>query len=141
MQALIVYLDDQPFAVPRSAIHEVMRVEKRSVVRKGGSDVIPHGDGMLPIVYLHEFFGRTGNSGDSFHVFVTDSEFGAVGIAVDRVAGLREIVVRRVDDALVRVQGIAGATDLGDGRPALILGVAAIVANIPRSNPAKPLAV
>jgi two-component system chemotaxis sensor kinase CheA len=64
---------------------------------------------------------------DSFHVFVTNSDFGSVGIAVDRVEGLREIVVRRVEDSLVRVQGIAGATDLGDGRPVMILSVAAIV--------------
>jgi two-component system chemotaxis sensor kinase CheA len=46
---------------------------------------------------------------------------------VDRVVGLREIVVRSVEDSLVSVPGIAGATDLGDGRPVLILNVAAIV--------------
>jgi two-component system chemotaxis sensor kinase CheA len=35
--------------------------------------------------------------------------------------GQREIVVRAVSDPLVRVDGIAGATDLGDGRVVLIL--------------------
>jgi two-component system chemotaxis sensor kinase CheA len=63
----------------------------------------------------------------SFHVFVVDADSSAVGIAVDRISRQREIVARAVDDALVRVPGIAGATELGDGRPVLILDVAAIV--------------
>jgi chemotaxis protein histidine kinase CheA len=64
---------------------------------------------------------------NSFHVFVVSPGFSAVGIAVDRIAGQREIVVRPIEDSLVRVPGIAGATELGDGRPVLILDVAAIV--------------
>jgi two-component system chemotaxis sensor kinase CheA len=130
MQALIVYIDDQPFAVPRAAIHEVLRVERSAVTMRDGTEVISYGGGVLPILYLRQLFRINGESKDSFHVFVTHSDFGAVGIAVDRVEGLREIVVRRVEDSLVRVQGIAGATDLGDGRPVLILGVAAIVESV-----------
>ena len=44
-----------------------------------------------------------------------------VGVAVDRIVGQREIVVRAIVDPLVRVEGISGATDLGDGRVVLIL--------------------
>ena len=68
-----------------------------------------------------------GKSKNSFHVFVVGSDVNAMGIAVDRIAGQREIVVRSVEDSFVRVPGIAGATELGDGRPVLILDVAAIV--------------
>jgi two-component system chemotaxis sensor kinase CheA len=35
--------------------------------------------------------------------------------------GRQEVVVRTVDDPLVHAPGIAGATDLGDGRPTLVL--------------------
>jgi two-component system chemotaxis sensor kinase CheA len=44
-----------------------------------------------------------------------------VGIAVDRISGQREIVVRSMEDSLVKVEGVSGATDLGDGRAVLIL--------------------
>ena len=37
-------------------------------------------------------------------------------LLVDRIVGQREIVVRSTVDPLIRVNGIAGATDLGDGR-------------------------
>jgi two-component system chemotaxis sensor kinase CheA len=127
MQALIVYIDEQAFAVPQSAICEVLRIECRSVTRRDGAEGIPYGSGVLPIIYLRRVFGILGESQNVCHVFVTTSDFGSVGIAVDRVLGLREIVVRSVEDSLVSVPGIAGATDLGDGRPVLILNVAAIV--------------
>jgi two-component system chemotaxis sensor kinase CheA len=126
MQALIVYIDDQPFAVPRFAIHEVLRVETDAVTMRENNEVIPYRGGVLPIVYLHRLFRMTGKSKSSFHVFVVGSDADAVGIAVDRIAGQREIVVRPIEDSLVRVPGIAGATELGDGRPVLILDVAAI---------------
>jgi two-component system chemotaxis sensor kinase CheA len=44
-----------------------------------------------------------------------------VAFAVDRMLGRHEVVVRSIDDPLVDVPGIAGATDLGDGRPTLVL--------------------
>ena len=127
MQALIIYLDDQPFAVPRSAIHEVLRVETHTVTMRENIEVIPYRDAFLPIVNLRRFFRMQEKSRDSFHVFVAGSDSAMVGIAVDRIAGQREIVVRSIEDSLIRVPGIAGVTELGDGRPVLILDVAAIV--------------
>jgi two-component system chemotaxis sensor kinase CheA len=47
-------------------------------------------------------------------------------LTVDRIVGQREIVVRSTSDPLIRVHGIAGATDLGDGRAVLILDAAAL---------------
>jgi two-component system chemotaxis sensor kinase CheA len=44
-----------------------------------------------------------------------------IAFTVDRMIGRQEVVVRTFDDPLVNVAGIAGATDLGDGRPTLVL--------------------
>ena len=44
-----------------------------------------------------------------------------IAFTVDRMIGRQEVVVRAIDDPLVNVPGIAGATDLGDGRPTLVL--------------------
>jgi hypothetical protein len=38
-----------------------------------------------------------------------------------REAGQQEIVVRPLNDALLKVPGVSGATDLGDGKPTLVL--------------------
>ena len=60
------------------------------------------------------------------HVFVIGNGAAAVGLVVDRIVGQREIVVRSTVDPLIRVSGVAGATDLGDGRVVLILDAAAL---------------
>jgi len=44
-----------------------------------------------------------------------------VAFSVDRMLGRQEVVVRTIEDPLVQAPGIAGATDLGDGRPTLVL--------------------
>jgi two-component system chemotaxis sensor kinase CheA len=59
-------------------------------------------------------------------VVVVGGGAGAVGLAVERAVGQREVVVRGLNDPLVKVAGVAGATDLGDGRVVLILDVAAL---------------
>ena len=50
-----------------------------------------------------------------------------MGLVVDRLLGLREIVVHPVVDPLVAVPGVSGATELGDGRVSLILDSAALL--------------
>jgi two-component system chemotaxis sensor kinase CheA len=40
---------------------------------------------------------------------------------VDRMLGQQEVVVRPLKDPLVTVDGVTGSTDLGDGRPTLVL--------------------
>jgi two-component system chemotaxis sensor kinase CheA len=127
MESLIVYVNDQPFAVPRSLIQEVLRVESHTVSTVEENQVIPWRGGVLPIMYLRRMFRMSETPRTSFHVFVVDTGSGAVGIAVDRISRQREIVARPIEDPLVRVQGIAGATELGNGRPVLILDVAGII--------------
>ncbi|TMQ21137.1 MAG: hypothetical protein E6J91_03075 [Deltaproteobacteria bacterium] len=58
-----------------------------------------------------------------------------VGFTVDRMLGRHEVVVRPVDDVLLKVPGIAGSTDLGDGRPTLVLDLCALSAR-PAERPA-----
>lgn len=127
MESLIVYVNDQPFAVPRSLVQEVLRVESNTVSIVEGNEVIPWRGRVLPIVQLNRMFRMGEKPRADFHVFVVDADFSAVGIAVDRISRQREIVARPIEDPLVRVPGIAGATELGDGRPVLILDITGIL--------------
>ncbi len=49
-----------------------------------------------------------------------------MGFALDRVIGQQEAVVRPLIDPFVQVPGVAGATDLGDGKPTLVLDLVAL---------------
>ena len=70
---------------------------------------------------LRETFRLPAASEKALTLLVVRSERGTTGVAIDRVRTQREVVVRPLVDPLLRVPGISGATELGDGRPILIL--------------------
>lgn len=51
-----------------------------------------------------------------------------VGLAVDRVIGEEDVVIKSIAENFENVRGIAGASILGDGRVSLILDIPALVA-------------
>jgi two-component system chemotaxis sensor kinase CheA len=53
---------------------------------------------------------------------------------VDRVLGQQEVVIRPLADPLVKVSGVTGATDLGDGKPTLVLDLVGLVATLARRS-------
>lgn len=126
--ALIASVGEQRFALPQSVVREVIEVEAATVRVLENNEIIPYRGGVLPLVRLARIFGldAQGEAEHVFHVFVVGSGANAMGLAVDRIIGQREIVVRGMNDHLVKVAGVAGATDLGDGRVVLILDVAAL---------------
>ena len=126
---LIVSVSGHTYAVPQTTVREVMEVQSSSVRAIERNELIPYRDGALPILRLSKAFNLTKpeqSQNDSFHVFVTGTGSSALGIAVDKILGHREIVVRRMGDELAQVPGIAGATDLGDDRVVLIVDVPAL---------------
>ncbi len=98
-----------------------MEVDPTALRTLERNEIAPYRDGVLPIVRLADVFGLEAKPGRALHVFVVGHGLAAVGLAVDRIVGQREIVVRTLADTLVKVPGIVGATDLGDGRVVLIL--------------------
>jgi chemotaxis protein histidine kinase CheA len=83
-------------------------------------------DPLLHLVRLSRLFHLGGSERDRSFALVVGAETRACGILVERIVAKREIVVRPLADPLVQVQGLAGATELGDGRVVLILDAAAI---------------
>jgi len=119
--ALIATVGAETFAVPQGAVREVIEVPVETLLQVERNEVMSYRGAALPVVRLSRLFGLPETTRDRLHLFVIGTGGGAVGIAVDRIIGQREIVVRAIGDALVRVDGISGATDLGDGQVVLIL--------------------
>jgi len=125
-EALIVSVNGQRFAVPQSAVTEVLEVESSSTKVLENNEIIPYRGKVLPLIRLARVFEMNHQRGDNFHVLVIGEETNAVGLAVDRILGQREIVVRAIKDPLAQSRGIAGATELGDQRVVLILDITAL---------------
>jgi two-component system chemotaxis sensor kinase CheA len=96
-------------------------------------ELVPYRGRSLPLLRLCALFELPASARSRFHAFVIGGGQDAVALAVDRILGQREIVVRTIADAFLKVDGISGATELGDGRVVLILDAAAL-ARTPRTG-------
>jgi two-component system chemotaxis sensor kinase CheA len=126
--AAIVNVADQTYAIVQSALREVLEVNIETLVRFENNEAIPYRGSLLPLLYLADLFGlERDRDRRSLRVVVVGSGTSAIGLAVDRIVRQCEIVVRSLNDPFVQTVGIAGATELGDGRVVLILDIPSLV--------------
>jgi two-component system, chemotaxis family, sensor kinase CheA len=124
--AMLARVGDQVFAVPQAAVREVAEIEAHVIRALQGAEVVDFRGAPLPIIRLSKTLNIAPSNSDRFHAFIIGTGAAAVGLLVDRIVGHREIVVRSTADPLIRVDGVTGATDLGDGKAVLILDAGAI---------------
>ncbi len=124
--ALIVTVSGQRFAIPQAAVREVLEVDETAVTRFENNEILRHRDAVVPLLRLNRAFCLPPANGRAFALIIGNG-LQTAGLVVDRILGLREIVVRAITDPLIRVPGISGATELGDGRAVLILDGAELV--------------
>lgn len=126
IDAIIAHVGTQTFAVPQSAVQEVIEVDPGKLRPLEQNELLTHRGRALPIVRLGRLFHLDSTVRPRLHAIVVGTGLSAVGLLVDRVAGHREIVVKAIADPLIHVSGVSGATELGDGRLVLILDIGAL---------------
>jgi two-component system chemotaxis sensor kinase CheA len=124
--AIIAHVGDQIFAVPQTSVREVIEVDASLLHAFEHNELMPYRGGTLPMVRLAEMFSIPTAKRPRYHAIVVGTGQAAIGLIVDRIAGQREVVVKTITDPLIRVDGVSGATELGDGRVVLILDAAAL---------------
>ncbi|MDB6036990.1 MAG: CheA signal transduction histidine kinase [Verrucomicrobiales bacterium] len=132
-ETFIVSAAGQLCAIPQNFVTEVLQVTEEQIKIINQVEVVPYRSGVLPIIRLSSFFHLPGTARPRMTLLVLRSERGSSGLMVEQVHGQREVVVRAIRDPLVQVPGIVGATELGDGRPVLILDGAVLT-----SGPVRP---
>jgi two-component system chemotaxis sensor kinase CheA len=124
--AIVAHVGDQIFAVPQTAVREVVEVDANLMRAFEHNELMPYRGGTLPMVRVSEIFAMPAAPRPRYHAVVVGTGQSALGLIVDRISGQREVVVKAITDPLIRVDGVSAATELGDGRVVLILDVAAL---------------
>jgi two-component system chemotaxis sensor kinase CheA len=77
---------------------------------------------------LNDAFGTDRNAAnDNQLVIIVEAEAGGiVGIVVEEIVGQEQVVIKSLEENFSHIQGIVGATIMGDGSVALILDVTVI---------------
>jgi two-component system chemotaxis sensor kinase CheA len=136
-----VRVGGEVYVVPLLAIVESVRPGRGDVrtVAGTGEALVLRGE-IIPLVRLARVIGATPAAEDPAGSLFVIVEDGArrLALLVDELLSQQHVVIKSLETNFVRVDGIAGATVLGDGRVALILDVAGIIARWRAGSAAVP---
>ena len=122
--ALTVSIGNQHFAIPRSAIEEIVRANGSSVTleRIGGAGVATIRGRRVPEVALADVLGLASDVADEDRTLVVLRPAGAdvFALAVDRIHDHEELVVKPAAPAVMATGLYAGTTLADDGSPILL---------------------
>lgn len=129
LDGLLLKVGAQTFVLPLISILESIRpkAQQLNVVAGSGEVVAVRGE-PLPMLRLHQLFGIPTDVTDPTRglLVVVENQGKRLAFLVDELLGQQQVVVKSLEANFRKVEGVAGATILGDGRAALILDVAGL---------------
>ncbi|PKM07115.1 MAG: chemotaxis protein CheA [Gammaproteobacteria bacterium HGW-Gammaproteobacteria-4] len=130
IDGLTAAVGNESYIVPLVSVVESLQIKREQITRLGaGREVFRFREEVLPIIPLHAAFGCKGAISDPCDgiVIVVEGEGARAGLLVDALLGQQQAVIKSLETNYKRVQGLSGATILGDGSIALIVDVAGLV--------------
>lgn len=129
MDGMTIGVGDQKYILPLSTVVEALSVPRgEGKVLPDGTCVLQRRGEYLPLMSLRGALNMPDRDVDEEMAIVVDTETaGHVALTVDELIGQRQIVLKSLEANFQKVQGISGATILGDGQVALILDVPALM--------------
>jgi two-component system chemotaxis sensor kinase CheA len=138
IQALIVGVDDQRYAIPLSAVLETLNLDRDAIQRSEGRELLNLRGDALPLRWLADEFDLCAAEDDGKQ-FVVVLGLGnrRMGLIVETLEGQQDTVIKPIQGPIQQLRGIAGATEQGEGGAILVIDVASIVdETVPRSDAA-----
>lgn len=125
-QALRVRVGDEDYAIPLTHVAEALELNNVVIERLKGREVVRLRDEVLPLVRLRAVL-RAVTSGTETAAVVAELGDRRTALAVDRLVGREQILVKQFDSAVGMLPIFSGVTLLADGRPALVLDPISVV--------------
>jgi two-component system, chemotaxis family, sensor kinase CheA len=130
LDGLSVAVGDQLFIVPLTYITESFQPTVADIKTVNGRGLVVQVRGeYLPVIALYDVFHiqpRTTEIEDGILV-ILEAEGRKAAMFVDALVGQHQVVIKSLEKNYRRVQGVSGATIMGDGRVALILDATGLV--------------
>jgi two-component system chemotaxis sensor kinase CheA len=116
---------------------ETLLVERGAIQRSEGRELLDlRGEPLLLRHLARDFELGPETSDDKAYVIVLGIGEQRVGLVVEKLLGQQDTVIKPIQGPLASLRGIAGATDLGDQEPVLVLDASAIVDDATRRREA-----
>ncbi len=126
-----IAVGDERFIIPLGAIIESVNITKEMINRVAGKgETFRLRNEYLPIVRMHEVFDvktvKATRLTDGL-IVVVDGQGTRCGLFIDDLLGQQQVVIKSLEANYRKVEGVSGATILGDGSVALILDIPGLV--------------
>ena len=121
IEAMLVKVTDQTYAIPISFVSEIASVKKENVKKLGNIEATIIRGKVIPLIQLRELLNLPLSESRNLTTVIINREPINFGLVVDSVIGLQEIVTKPLHESLMKIEGIGGVTILGDGQVILIL--------------------
>lgn len=126
----LVGIGSETYILPVISIIESLQVKPEYVNEVAGrAEVYRLRDEYIPIVRLYEIFGiePLSTSLNEGLLVVVEAEGKKIAIFVDELQAQQQVVIKSLETNFKKVQGLSGATILGDGTVALIIDIAGLI--------------
>ncbi len=148
MSSLLVRIFDEVYAIPLDHIDEIVEIRPSQIYRVQARPAIEIRKKIVALVALGDVFhwgggshpraGTRGNqsagtqtsseeSSDKRIVVVVQNGETTIGLLVDQLIGMQEVVLKSLEKNFRTIPGLSGASILGDGRVSLILDLDAVI--------------
>lgn len=125
-----IAVGEENYIVPLVSIVESIQIKSEMVNYVAGKgEVFSLRDEYVPIIRLYEVFGAkpTTTELQGGLLVVVEGDGKRIGLFVDELQGQQQVVIKSLEANYQKVEGISGATILGDGSVALILDVPGLI--------------
>ncbi|MCX8111555.1 MAG: chemotaxis protein CheA, partial [Syntrophorhabdaceae bacterium] len=130
VEGLLVSIDKSFFVIPLSVVQECVELTEADIRKANGKNLAFIRGGIIPYIRLRNEFDMGGQRPDIEQIVITCLNGEKIGFVVDSVIGEHQTVIKNLGKIYKNVEGISGATILGDGTVALIIDVLKIMRNI-----------
>jgi len=134
IDGLLVKISDDIYVIPLSNVEECIELTKEDIEKFNNKNIVNVRGELIPYIRLSEFLGYCYQRLDIEQVVILRLGENRIGLCVDYVIGDHQTVIKTLSKIYKNVQGISGATILGDGSIALILDVNKIFAIVEKEE-------
>ncbi len=131
LDGMIVTIGSETFVIPLSHIVESLRPTQETLNRFGVDGALLDVRGSyVPVFPLADHLGIADAERDPTKavLIVVEGDQGQAALLVDTIRDQRQVVVKSLEANYQEIEGVAGATILGDGRVALIVDIDTLTA-------------
>jgi two-component system chemotaxis sensor kinase CheA len=136
IESLLVRIDDNYFVLPLSSVEECVELTRDDITNSHGRNLANVRGSIVPYIPLRKHFSIGNNRPDIEQIVITAINGSKVGFVVDSVIGEHQTVIKTLGPMYRDVQGLSGATILGDGSVALILDLGILYKAVSALEPA-----